>query len=206
MANGIPSKEPRIIRRGSGVSKVYATNPFMVEVETKNRRVIHGSKESMVLVSQNSGEVVGNAAGFWESHEVDATQFVKLFISGVKALKALSSAGTRVFEVLYLRVQSEVGKDLVNMGFWLVDQNITPMSEKTYIRGLGELIAKGFIALTPQPGLYWLNPSFVWNGDRLAFVKEYRRASPKKPPAPNDQPPLFPDECLDTPIPSDCDF
>ena len=28
-------------------------------------------------------------------------------------------------------------------------------------------------------GMYWLNPSFVWNGDRLAFVKEYRKASSK---------------------------
>jgi hypothetical protein len=23
--------------------------------------------------------------------------------------------------------------------------------------------------------MFWLNPSFVWNGDRLAFVKEYRK-------------------------------
>ena len=23
--------------------------------------------------------------------------------------------------------------------------------------------------------MYWLNPDFVWNGDRLAFVKEYRK-------------------------------
>jgi hypothetical protein len=180
------------------MSKVYSSNPFMLEVETKNRRVVHGTKDSMVMVSQSSGEVVAQAAGFWEAHEVDATQFVKLFVSGVKALKELSSAGSRVFEVLYLRVQSEVGKDLVNMGFWLVDQKATPMSEKTYIRGLGELIAKGFLALTPSAGAYWLNPSFVWNGDRLAFVKEYRRRpAPKAIADLNEgQPPLFSPEDL----------
>jgi hypothetical protein len=189
MAIGTPSSEPRLIKRGSGVSKIYNSNPFMPEVETKNRRVSRGgSKNPMVMVSS---EVDAQAAGFWETQEVDATQFVKLFVSGVKALKELSSSGSRVFEVLYLRVQSEIGKDLVNMGFWLVDQKTTPMSEKTYIRGLGELIAKEFIALTPNAGLYWLNPSFVWNGDRLAFVKEYRR----KPAISikTDQPPLFPE-------------
>jgi hypothetical protein len=29
--------------------------------------------------------------------------------------------------------------------------------------------------LTPITGWYWINPDFVWNGDRLAFVKEYYR-------------------------------
>jgi hypothetical protein len=38
-----------------------------------------------------------------------------------------------------------------------------------------ELVEKEFLAASPSIGLYWLNPSFVWNGDRLAFVKEYRR-------------------------------
>ena len=32
----------------------------------------------------------------------------------------------------------------------------------------------------PAPSKYWVNPDFIWNGDRLAFVKEYRKASSKK--------------------------
>ena len=57
------------------------------------------------------------------------------------------------------------------------------MSHATYKRGMAELIEKGFVAATPSQGMYWLNPSFVWNGDRLAFVKEYRKANNKKPKA-----------------------
>ena len=38
-----------------------------------------------------------------------------------------------------------------------------------------ELIEKGFVAATPVQGWFWLNPDFVWNGDRLAFVKDYRQ-------------------------------
>ena len=83
----------------------------------------------------------------------------------------------RIFEVLYLRVQESIGKDQVYMSFAAVDQALTPMSNPTYDRGMRELIEKGFIAATPMQGIYWLNPSFVWNGDRLAFVKEYRRAA-----------------------------
>jgi len=105
---------------------------------------------------------------------------VKLFVRGVKALKELTGAGTKVFEVLYLRVQENIGKDQVYMAFAAVDQALTPMSNPTYDRGMRELIEKGFIAATPMQGVFWLNPSFVWNGDRLAFVKEYRRAAPGK--------------------------
>lgn len=162
-------------RRGVAV---YQENPFMVEVTTKTRRVTN-KRGDMMLVSNETGEVQSNIAGFWEAEEVDSTKFVKLFVQGVKALKELTGAGTKVFEVLYLRVQENIGKDQVFMAFAAVDQALTPMSNPTYDRGMREIIEKGFIAATPVQGWYWLNPSFVWNGDRLAFVKEYKRASSK---------------------------
>jgi hypothetical protein len=162
-------------RRGVAL---YDKNPFMVEMTTKTRRVTN-KRGDMMLVNNQTGEIQSNIAGFWEAEEVDSTKFVKLFVQGVKALKELTGAGTKVFEVLYLRVQESIGKDRVFMALSEVDQALTPMSEATYTRGMRELIEKGFIAATPTQGWYWLNPSFVWNGDRLAFVKEYRKASGK---------------------------
>jgi hypothetical protein len=167
--------EEQQTRRGVAL---YDKNPFMVDVSTKTRRVTN-KRGDMMLVNSGTGEIQSNIAGFWESEEVDSTKFVKLFVQGVKALKELTGAGTKVFEVLYLRVQEAIGKDQIYMAFSSVDQALTPMSHSTYKRGLSELIEKGFIAATPSQGLYWLNPSFVWNGDRLAFVKEFRKASAK---------------------------
>lgn len=167
--------QPQHTRRGVAV---YDENPFMMDMQTKTRRVTN-KRGDMMLVS-NEGEYMSNVAGFWEAEEVDSTKFVKLFVKGVKALKELTGAGTKVFEVLYLRVQENIGKDRVYMAFSTVDQALTPMSEATYTRGMRELVAKGFLAATPDQGIFWLNPSFVWNGDRLAFVKEYRKASVKK--------------------------
>lgn len=167
------TEQPEIkTRRGVAL---YETNPFMVEVTTRTRRVTN-KRGNMMLVNNETGEIQSNIAGFWEAEEVDSTKFVKLFVQGVKALKELTGAGTKVFEVLYIRVQENVGKDKVFMAFSAVDQALTPMSNPTYDRGMRELIEKGFIAATPSQGMYWLNPSFVWNGDRLAFVKEYRKA------------------------------
>ena len=154
----------------------FEKNPFLsgAEVATKTRRVTN-KRGDMMLVNSNTGEIQTQIAGFWEAEEVDSTKFVKLFIRGVKALKELTGAGTKVFEVLYINVQENIGKDRVLMSFAEVDQALTPMSESTFMRGMRELVEKKFIAATPTLGVYWLNPDFGWNGDRLAFVKEYRK-------------------------------
>lgn len=164
-------------KRGGNV--LHQTNPFMMDITTRTKRITN-KRGDMMLVSSETGEIQTTVAGFWEAEEVDATKFVKLFVKGVKALKELTSSGTKVFEVLYLKVQATIGKDTVYLSFNKVDQALTPMSSATYQRGLKELIEKGFLAATPDIGIFWLNPSFVWNGDRLAFVKEYRKIGSQK--------------------------
>lgn len=170
------TEEKNIKKRGGNI--LYERNPFMVELTTKTKRITN-KRGDMMLVNSQTGEIQTSIAGFWEAEEVDSTKFVKLFVKGVAALKELTGAGTKVFEVLYLKIQETVGQDQVYMSFSTVDQTTTPMSEATYTRGMRELIEKGFIAATPNIGLYWLNPSFIWNGDRLAFVKEYRKQQSK---------------------------
>lgn len=155
---------------------LYQDNPFIQSIPTKTRKVTN-KRGDMMLVNSDTGEINAPIAGFWEAEEVDSSKFVKLFVKGVKALAELTNPGAKVFEVLYHRVQENIGKDQVFMAFAAIDQDLIPMSAATYKRGMAELIEKRFIAATPVQGWYWLNPDFIWNGDRLAFVKEYRKKS-----------------------------
>lgn len=168
-------------RRGVALHK---SNPFIgaALVGTKTRRITN-KKGDMMLVSKETEQVIAPIAGFWQAHEVDSAKFVKLYINGVKAFRELTSAGTKVFELLYLEVQKNIGKDKIYLSFGVVDQEATPMAASTYKRGVSELIAKGFLAATPLQGWYWLNLDYMWNGDRLAFVKEYYKA-PSQPALP----------------------
>lgn len=163
-----------VTRRGVALFK---ENPFIPSVQTKTRRVTN-KRGDMMLVA-NGGEIISNVAGFWESEEVDSAKFIKLFVNGVKAFAELSNAGARIFELLYIEMQNNIGKDQVYLSFSAVDQAVTAISQATYKRGLAELIDKKFIAAMPAVGWYWVNPDFIWNGDRLAFVKEYRRKEKK---------------------------
>ena len=70
-------------------------------------------------------------------------------------------------------------KDTVYLSFTGLDRNEKTISRSTFTRGISELVEKQFIASMPAVGWYWVNPDFVWNGDRLAFVQEYRRVHNK---------------------------
>lgn len=164
----------------------YEKNPFIdsaLALTKKGvRKISNSDGNRMLVVSEISGEIMA-PAGFWHAQEVDKTAFVKLFVNGVKALKELSGAGTKVFEILYMNVQESIGKDKLWLTYPSLDQEITPMSEATFYRGMKELLQKNFIAESKTPGLYFLNPDYIWNGDRLAFIHEYKMKSetPKLP-------------------------
>lgn len=166
---------------------IYASNPFLADaaINTKTgvKRISSKGGEQMMVISQDTGEVIA-PAGFWHAQEVDKSQFVKLYINGVKAFKELSGAGTKVFEVLYLAVQDAISKDTIYINFLSLNQGMTPMSESTFHRGMKELIEKSFLAESQLGGWYFINPDFLWNGDRLTFVREFRLKSVN---APKDQ-------------------
>lgn len=175
------SSKKRLSRRGA---LKHAVNPFIgsavANTKTGVRRITDKSGTRMMVVSEATGEIIA-PAGFWQAEEVDRSQFVKLYINGVKAFRDLTSAGTKVFELLYIEVQNGMGKDRIYLSFHTINQAITPMSESTFMRGMRELVAKGFIAESLAPGWYFLNPDYMWNGDRLAFVKEYRIKDSSQP-------------------------
>lgn len=175
-----PQPDEKRSRRGSIRHRI---NPFVedaaIATRTKVRRVANTRGDQLMVVSENTGEVLA-PAGFWHAQTVDRTQFVKLYINGVKAFKELSAAGTRVFELLYLAMQSNVGKDRLLLAFHDIDQAANPISEATFYRGMKELVSKSFLAESMVQNFYFVNPDYLWNGDRLAFVKEYRLKGSKE--------------------------
>lgn len=155
-------------------SKTYPTNPYMEKyplVIPKTKRITN--KKGGLMVKSDSGETVASIAGFWHAEEVDSAQFVKLFINGVRAFSDLSSKGTKVFELMYYEIQNNQGKDKIYLNFQTIDQSITKISRTTFYDGLNELVDKKFLAPTELQNWFWINPDYVWNGDRLSFVKTY---------------------------------
>jgi hypothetical protein len=156
----------------------YKENPFIAKTSTntkigQKRISTNKTGDKLMIMSQETGEIIA-PAGFHHIVEVDKTEFVKLFKNGVKAFKNLSPAGYKVFSVLYDNLQDGIGKDEIDLLFIDINQDTDPMSSATFYRGLNELIEGEFLASTLRTGRYFINPDFVFNGNRLAFIKEFR--------------------------------
>ncbi|EFN8977098.1 replication protein, partial [Escherichia coli] len=132
--------------------------------------------DRLALVNENTGEHVGNG-GFFQAMEVDKTQFVKLYVDGVSAIEGLSSSGKKVFKILYLAIRDNKDTDTILMSYDIVDQDIVKISRTTYFKGMKELADKKFIAETMVQNYYFINPDYMFNGDRLTFMKTYYLSS-----------------------------
>lgn len=153
---------------------VYAANPS-VPIETeikKSKRAQIGDAQNGLIVDNGTGEILGQGGAIaykWE--EVDKTRFVKLYLEGLKQAAGLSKAGLAVFELVYNQVRENPGKDTVLLSPATVKNFMT---KDQYHRGIRDLLTRQFLFRSENPGLYFVNIKFMFNGDRLAFVKGYK--------------------------------
>lgn len=155
---------------------IYKTNPSVPPKDhiSKYRRTQLGNERKGFVFDQRNGEVIGRgAAVLYEWEEVDKERFVKLFLAGLKQASGLSKAGLAIFEVVYNQVRENPNRDTVNLSFIGATAEIKDLNERTYRRGLRELLEKEFLFRSPYDGTFFVNIRYMFNGDRLAFVKGY---------------------------------
>lgn len=174
----------------------YKTNPFIeqmvVPVKDKRVQISRLGRDDNILVNQATGEIMGTHVTTFK--RVDADQFVKLFTANVAMTFDLTSAGIKTFSVLIWSVQHHaLSKDEVDLDNFVLDDFISAHAENeppvklslaTFKRGLNELEKAKIIAKTIRQGRYYINPNFVFNGDRIAFTTliERKKAEEKSDP------------------------
>ncbi|MCV5719709.1 replication/maintenance protein RepL, partial [Escherichia coli] len=166
----------------------YKENPFLegmvVPVKGKQVRLSRLGRDDNILVNQNTGEVQGTHVTTYK--RVDSEQFVKLFTANIGLTFELSSAGIKAFGVLVWSVQnSALSKDEVDLDTLVLEAFLQcqvsaskqplRLSLATFKRGLNELEKAKIIAKTMRQGRYFINPNFVFNGDRIAFTTVIER-------------------------------
>lgn len=147
------------------------------DIRVKQRHVRTGIRRDLVDVG--TGEVVA-AATVHSIEEKDDAEFVKVFAAGIAATYDLTKTAQRTFQA----VLDEYQRTPMSRGFvdtlylaWMdggLSGRDIGMSDKTFQRGLKELLVKGFLA-PRSPNAFWVNPSLFFKGDRVLFLREYRR-------------------------------
>ncbi|WP_352230783.1 replication/maintenance protein RepL [Escherichia coli] len=156
----------------------YKENPFIKDlaltISSKRVMISPMGKDEHVLVNQSTGEVTGTNVVTYK--KVDSEEFVKLFSRNIALTFELTSSGIKSLNVLIWSVQNTaIQKDVVALDqlafddFMKENPNLK-MTLRTFQRGLSELESSKIIAKTMRKGFYYINPNFVFNGDRIAFT------------------------------------
>ena len=157
-------------------------NPLVQTQEIVLRKATVRAGRSDNLVNQQTGEIEAIST-VYRVVEKDDAEFVKVFAAGVAASYDLTKTAQRVFTAV-LKVYEETPMrggyvDYLDL-YWFdggLCGDVIDMSEKTFQRGLKELLAKSFLAPRLHNS-YWVNPSLFFKGDRVRFIREYVRKSP----------------------------
>lgn len=159
-------------------------NPFMEDVESAlaERKVYTGGVDH--VASTTTGEYLGTRALF-EYREMDEANFVKDFDREIDAAFELTPTAKRVLahirdeyrtSVKVRKNQALAGHaDMLYLRFFdggLCGKDIE-LSERTFKRGLKEIVAKNILAPYDQ-NTFWINPTVFFKGDRVRLVKEWR--------------------------------
>jgi len=165
-----------IVGEKQGIS-IYKYNPSVPDAIKPNqvKRTKIGGDRKGYIVNNNTGELSIGGASFYEFEEVDNTRFVKLFLEGIKQFSGLSKTAMELLEVIYRQLQDKHGKDTIILSHFIVNEAIKDMNERKYHRALRELLNKEIIFRSPADSLFFVNIRYMFNGDRLAFVKGYQR-------------------------------
>jgi len=151
--------------------QVYRTNPSIPAKEdiARKRKTKIGDDRKGIIINDGTGEIMGDgAAVVYEWEEVDQERFVKLFLAGVKQVAELKKPGLAIFELVYKALRDHPGEDTVRLAF-----SETQMKRSTFYNGLRELLEKGVLYRSPWDGVFFVNIRYMFNGDRLAFVKAF---------------------------------
>lgn len=165
----------------------YESNPFIegmvVPIRGQKVQLSTLGKDDNVLVNQSTGEIRSTHVTTFK--KVDTEQFVKLFTANIALTFELKAAGIKTFNVLVWMIQnSAVSKDIVALDKYSLDSFLKAHSDRkppislsmpTFWRGLAELEKAQIIAKHVRPGSYFINPNFIFNGDRISFTTVIER-------------------------------
>ncbi len=172
----------------------FKTNPFLegmiIPVKGKQVRLSKLGREDNVLINQSTGEVHGTHVTTYKA--VDSEQFVKLFTANIALTFDLLSAGIKTLTVVIWTLQNTaLAKDEIALDQIVLDDFLDAhrsrkppitLSIATLKRGITELEKAQIIAKTVRKGRYFINPNFIFNGDRIAFTTVIERTKRNRDP------------------------
>lgn len=137
--------------------KKLGTNPFTQGLEVRANVLIFNKQYK----EESDGTMLNATA------TVDSAAFTKVYVSKENRL-ILNKVSPRGKEMILWIIQSlTAGEDSIRIGRKRYMEENEIKSINTYKEAINELVRYGFIVNTINKDTYWINPVFMFRGDRL---------------------------------------
>jgi hypothetical protein len=155
-------------------------NPFLdhnvITIDKGRKSLIIGSTKD-VLVNVETSEIQA-VTMLHKYKEVDKEEFVKFYKSEISSLFDLTKPGLKVFGYLLNKLPQNDCEVYLYMPELM--EYCGYRQKNLVYKGLSELIGANIIAMSYKSNIWYINPKIIFNGDRIAFVKEYRISNKPK--------------------------
>jgi hypothetical protein len=108
---------------------------------------------------------------------VDSEKYVKLFTDKIALWLELTKNAQRV--LCYIISEMRNGSDKVFFDEEKLKKVTGYKSSVPIYSGLAELMEHQIIARTHYPSVYFINPYYMFNGDRILFLESFECTNPK---------------------------
>lgn len=156
----------------------FKENPFLqhaAEVAVSGWKPHYANPDGGIAVlSEATGKIHGAAIVYRK--EVERSEFIKVYAEGIAAILNLKTAGKKVFLLIYNQLfgKGGIGKTIVLLDWQMLsDEEQKNISRQTLARGIKQCLETKIIARTMTAGNYFINPAFIFNGNRLALIEQY---------------------------------
>lgn len=138
-------------------------NPFVSSLKIKVSSVVSKDK----FRYDKKDDVWMNAEQDWES-----VSFTRIYSDSERRLQMAALKASAKELLLWLMYECETGKDWmwINKVRYMEENNINSIN--TYKSALNELIRTGYITKTVIADVFWINPHFFFNGNRIKCFPE----------------------------------
>lgn len=153
------------------MGKLNQTNPFIEAIQdlkTNVRTAVCAKGRTVSLVDEDTGELKGK--GFnavIREKQYDTGRFVKLYAEGREVLGKLSVPATKV---LWFLIDSMGYDDVISLNMKKAKKVTGYKSEAVIYRAIAELKLHNVLANAYRNGLYFINPSMFYRGNRLKLI------------------------------------
>lgn len=149
----------------------FDKNPYVtnIVINKRNKNIKLANSNDWSLINTETGEE--KITFLTTKQEVDKEEFIKIYRNKIQFFFGLSVSAIKLFG--YIVENVGINSDIIILNIKDVMKYTGYKTRNTIYKSVIELLSNEILAKTCKSGVFYINPTIFFNGNRLVLIKEY---------------------------------